>query len=189
MKYVPNIAVIDSGTSYFYLPQDLFREIQQKYFKDCVYYQGIPVCSCSQTIKWPYISFIFTEVKVFIDPEDYIAEVIPGMCTYLFGSIDGFNQILLGDIFFRNYIVTFDKKNQRIGFSGDLHLPPDKGFSHEIMVGLGWTLMTLAAALAGFGVFILLRIDETISQFADREGLFFPDIELSESLLSRQRSP
>ena len=47
MKYVPNLAVIDSGTSYFYLPQDLFREIQQKYFKDCVYYQGIPVCSCS----------------------------------------------------------------------------------------------------------------------------------------------
>ena len=98
------------------------------------------------------------------------------MCTYLFGSISGFGQILLGDIFFRNYVITFDKDNRRIGFSGDVAPSPDKGFTHEIMVGLGWTLLTLAAALAVFGIVILLCMDEAISQFADREGVFFPDI-------------
>ena len=63
--------------------------------------------------------FSFTELTVFIDPEDYTAKVGSGFCTYLFGSINGFSQILLGDIFFRNYVVTFDKENKRLGFSGE----------------------------------------------------------------------
>ena len=47
MVNFPTLAVIDSGTSYFYLSQDLFNEIQQKYFSSCVEVQGIPVCPCS----------------------------------------------------------------------------------------------------------------------------------------------
>ena len=31
----PNIAVIDSGTSYFYLSETLFNSIKQKYFRNC----------------------------------------------------------------------------------------------------------------------------------------------------------
>lgn len=43
-----NIALIDSGTSYFYLNSQLFKAIQSKYFTTCTNNtQGIPICNCA----------------------------------------------------------------------------------------------------------------------------------------------
>ena len=41
--------------------------------------------------------------------------------------------MLLGDIFFRNYIITFDKLNNQVGFAGDSIIPIDSAnFSQTV---------------------------------------------------------
>ena len=114
-----SLAIIDSGTSYFYLNSQLFEHIKSTFFSDCITnVQNVPVCSCNSAANWPTFAFNFTNVEVYIEPEDYTFNGGNNLCTYLFGTISGFDQILLGDIFFRNYIVTFDKTTSQIGFAG-----------------------------------------------------------------------
>ena len=63
-----------------------------------------------------------------------------GLCTYNFGSIGGISELLLGDIFFRNYIITFDKLNNQVGFAGNSILPISSSFTQTDEI-LGWVLM------------------------------------------------
>jgi len=63
----------------------------------------------------------------------------------LFGVLDTVPNILLGDIFFRNYVITFDKLNQQIGFSGKIN------FLQNIQLGggdiAGYALLGIAGLL------------------------------------------
>lgn len=54
-----NIAIIDSGTSYFYLNQQLFNNIINNFFQGCDNSLSTPECRCSDTTNWPIFSFIF----------------------------------------------------------------------------------------------------------------------------------
>ena len=45
--YSVNVAVIDSGTSFFYVNADLFNQIQPRFFSNCDNTQQTPVCYCS----------------------------------------------------------------------------------------------------------------------------------------------
>jgi hypothetical protein len=62
---------------------------------------------------------MFVGIITKIYPKNYTDNVTnPGYCTLLFDTLGDVDNILLGDIFFRNYIITFDKGNQQIGFYG-----------------------------------------------------------------------
>jgi hypothetical protein len=82
-------AVIDSGTSYFYLNPTLFNSVVNQFFSDCIQISGVPTCSCSNTNNWPTFEFSFEGVQVSIEASQYTQNISSGICTYLFGSISG----------------------------------------------------------------------------------------------------
>jgi hypothetical protein len=65
---------------------------------------------------------MFNGIQVTIQQNEYMGLTETGQCTYQFGTISSVSELLLGDIFFRNYVITFDKRNKRIGFAGNLDL-------------------------------------------------------------------
>ena len=62
-----NLAVIDSGTSYFYLNTQLFNSIVSTFFSQCITVNNVPICDCDIS-NWPTFAINFTNVEVFIDP-------------------------------------------------------------------------------------------------------------------------
>jgi hypothetical protein len=64
---------------------------------------------------------MFEGIEVYIDQYSYMSQVSASQCTYLFGVLSTVQNILLGDIFFRQYVITFDKLNQQIGFYGNIN--------------------------------------------------------------------
>ena len=57
-----DLAVIDSGTSYFYLNPYLYGNVTEKFFSNCQTVQNIPVCTCSSTANWPTFAFTFRNI-------------------------------------------------------------------------------------------------------------------------------
>jgi len=70
-----NVAVIDSGTSYFYLNTELFNEIISQFFQKCDNYLKVPICLCKDTVNWPAFSFLFDGIEVYIQPNQYIGNI------------------------------------------------------------------------------------------------------------------
>lgn len=67
-SYAANVAVIDSGTSYFYVNQELYSNILSNFFSSCNIFSTIVICSCSSVSNWPEFAFTFNGVQVFIKP-------------------------------------------------------------------------------------------------------------------------
>ena len=61
-SYSSDIAVIDSGTSYFYVNYGLYSQIIGNFFYNCQIIQGTPICPCISTSKWPDFTFTFNGV-------------------------------------------------------------------------------------------------------------------------------
>ncbi len=61
-----NVAVIDSGTSFFYLNADLFNNVVNNFFQSCDNSLPTPECPCSSTNNWPKFSFLFEGISVYI---------------------------------------------------------------------------------------------------------------------------
>lgn len=142
-----NTAIIDSGTSYFYVNQQLFENIINNFFQDCNNNADTPECPCSSTKNWPTFSFLFEGIQTYIYPQQYIGQTLTG-CTYNFGTLSTVSQILLGDIFFSGYIITFDKPQSKIGFKGDLTLI-DNVFSNNSII---WGYISMG--IIGFCILI-----------------------------------
>jgi hypothetical protein len=61
---------------------------------------------------------LFPGVQVQIDIKDYVVMLNQGICQVYINTISTEStKVLLGDTFFRNNVVTFDKNNARVGFS------------------------------------------------------------------------
>lgn len=61
----------------------------------------------------PTFTFYYQGIKTYLYPQNYTLN-----CLALMGAMSGLSGILLGDVFIRNYIVTFDKSNSQLGFKG-----------------------------------------------------------------------
>lgn len=114
-----SVAIIDSGTSYFYLNSKLYNSIISNFFSNCNLTANPPLCPCQE--EYPTFGFMFQGIEVYIEPSQYMSKY-NSRCTYLFNTMSTVSSILLGDIFFRNYIITFDKLNKRLGFVGNIGL-------------------------------------------------------------------
>jgi hypothetical protein len=132
-SFAANIAIIDSGTSLFYLNQALFNNIVTQFFQQCNNALSTPECPCS--INWPTLAFMFTGIETYIYPSQYVESLTNSICTYNFGTLGTVQQILLGDTFFRGYIITFDKINSQIGFKGDLGVVKNVFPSASVLYG------------------------------------------------------
>ena len=71
--YAAQIAVIDSGTTLFYLNPNLYTQIKNTYLtEDCRLLDQTFLCDCKIQSKLPKLIFIFKGVEVYIYPEDYV---------------------------------------------------------------------------------------------------------------------
>lgn len=53
-------AVLDSGTSYFYLNSELYGAVTSAFFSACAFpSEGSPVCSCEGASSWPTFALMF----------------------------------------------------------------------------------------------------------------------------------
>lgn len=118
-RYAAKVAIIDSGTSYFYLNQNLFNKIISSYFSDCNNNLSPAQCPCSSVARWPTFTFMFEGIETYIQPNQYTTNNTQS-CTYNFGTLQTVSEVLLGDIFFQGYTITFNKLTSTIGFSGNL---------------------------------------------------------------------
>ncbi len=64
-------------------------------------------------------------------------------------------------MFFRNYIITFDKPKKRIGFSGSKIQPIQKSFS-SLMVVSSYILLAIIVGVLLFGSFVVCSIGNYI---------------------------
>lgn len=58
-------------------------------------------------------------MKFELTPQMYLQKMfLSNNCYVLFDGIDAVPFMILGDIFMRNYITIFDKKNNAVGIQG-----------------------------------------------------------------------
>jgi hypothetical protein len=101
-------------------------------------------------------------VVVYIEPSQYTASLnlLGTVCTYNFGTLSSVGSILLlGDIFFQGYIITFDKPNSRVGFKGNLGQVQNVFLGGSVMFGYIWMGVIGLAILIGLFGFCLLDKD------------------------------
>ncbi|CAB4266252.1 unnamed protein product [Prunus armeniaca] len=125
--------VLDSGTTYAYLPKDAFHA-----FKDAVKrkvnflkqihgpdpnYQDICFSGAGRDVTqlskvFPQVDMVFTKGQKFsLSPENYLfphTKVSGAYCLGIFENGD--STTLLGGIVTRNTLVTYDRANDKIGF-------------------------------------------------------------------------
>ncbi|XP_073102029.1 aspartic proteinase 36 isoform X3 [Elaeis guineensis] len=125
--------ILDSGTTYAYLPEDAFKA-----FKDAimskVHLKQIPgpdpkykdICFSDAGSDASHLSKIFPEVdmifgngqKLSLSPENYLFRHSKVRGAYCLGFFHNGQDAttLLGGIVVRNTLVTYDRQNQRVGF-------------------------------------------------------------------------
>ncbi|KAK4349230.1 hypothetical protein RND71_031985 [Anisodus tanguticus] len=126
--------VLDSGTTYAYLPEDAFvafksavmkelhslREIEgpDPNYKDiCFSGAGSDISQLSKS--FPPVDMVFSnEKKLSLTPENYLFRHSKVHGAYCFGIFQNGKDptTLLGGIVVRNTLVTYDRENERIGF-------------------------------------------------------------------------
>jgi len=104
---------------------------------------------------------------VSINSTQYAYNITTDTCTYLFGSIPGFEEILLGDIFFRGYIVTFDKINSQIGF-GPQRAPPSAINITDTQKSLSYAIMGVAGGIFLFSILVAIKIPQELFDLKDK---------------------
>lgn len=68
----------------------------------------------------PVLKFLFPGVQVQLPSSSYVTKISNGNCEVYLNSLSDESSILLmGDTLFQRYVITFDKNNGRVGFSGD----------------------------------------------------------------------
>ncbi|XP_042452749.1 aspartic proteinase nepenthesin-2-like [Zingiber officinale] len=126
--------VLDSGTTYAYLPEEAFIAFQDAILSKLQSLKQIPgpdpnykdICFSGAGSDVSQLSNIFPKVdmvfgngeKLTLSPENYLfrhSKVSGGYCLGVFQN--GRDQTtLLGGIVVRNTLVTYDRQNERIGF-------------------------------------------------------------------------
>jgi hypothetical protein len=65
---------------------------------------------------------MFLGAEVYVPGNAYQIQADNGYCMVGLETLSTVSEIILGDIFFRGYTITFDMANQRIGFYGNFKL-------------------------------------------------------------------
>uniref|UniRef100_A0A7N0SXK8 Peptidase A1 domain-containing protein n=1 Tax=Kalanchoe fedtschenkoi TaxID=63787 RepID=A0A7N0SXK8_KALFE len=126
--------VLDSGTTYAYLPEDAFIAFKNAIMKErpnlkqingpdsnfndiCFSGAGSNVSELSKT--FPEVSLVFGNgQKVLLSPENYLFRHTKVRGAYCLGIFQNGNDptTLLGGIVVRNTLVTYDRESEKIGF-------------------------------------------------------------------------
>ncbi|KAM3143457.1 hypothetical protein pb186bvf_004518 [Paramecium bursaria] len=143
-------ALVDSGTSVIYLDLQSYTKAIGLLKNVCqdLSARGY-ICPCNPTENqkkfYPNITIFIEEGLIFEIPYQYYLNKISyqDMCSLgLSGNALPF--MILGDVFMRNFIVTYDKENNKIGFTNTKQLNLIDSNSYEISVKIGWVSLIFA---------------------------------------------
>ena len=113
---------IDSSISLIYLNQNFYNALIEQFFSypecfDNVNTSNFRTCYCNRT--WPMFLFTFGNgVSVNLSSPYYVfnSPLGNGYCFMTIAGQNFSNIIALGTFFFKGYIISFDRINNRIGF-------------------------------------------------------------------------
>lgn len=111
--------VIDSGTSLIVGNKNIVQPLIDKI--------GKVDQTCANNSHLPDISFSFDGIEYVLTYKDYVVEVHSFLGSGCLLGIqaasfpEGFNYLIIGDVFMRPYYSHFDKVNNRVGFAKALH--------------------------------------------------------------------
>ena len=120
-SYAENTAVIDSGTSLFYLNPTLYNQFVQQYLQSCKNTSNSYfLCNCKSN-PMPTLKFMFPGVQVTLPSSSYEIPVgFNGNCQVYINTLSTTSTILLlGDTLFHTNIITFNKNEGTVGFCGN----------------------------------------------------------------------
>lgn len=109
-------AVLDSGTSFTYLPDEAYQTIAKKLdIKSDDLFFGMTTVDCNKDIS---LDFKFNGVTITAHKNQLILPNAFGMCLFgIQSSIQSQNITLFGDTFLRNAYVTYDLEDSQIGIA------------------------------------------------------------------------
>eukprot|EP00756_Hemistasia_phaeocysticola_P060161 Hpha_TRINITY_DN3786_c0_g1::TRINITY_DN3786_c0_g1_i2::g.23782::m.23782 len=179
------ITVVDSGTSFLILPNQVVEAIVEELQKERCHIPGFCGKRSVFTDGWmwdtdfqqhksrlPNIHFSLDGVRIAITPEEYMVsqtvQVSGKTHTYRAFGIQGWDGgvSILGDVVMRRFAVHFDPQTGIVSFNGSL---VEKSQPHTCSVSpptyVWWEapgLLFVAAAGAGAGVFVLYVLAELL---------------------------
>ncbi|KRX07541.1 Aspartic peptidase domain [Pseudocohnilembus persalinus] len=118
-------ALVDSGTSLIVFSYNmLVKVVREIYYEAGINFRSDLTFQCADIEKLPDLYFYTQQYRFILTPEDYTYDnLYKDGKTCLIGMqyLDGLGEggmpdLILGDVFMRNYVVTFDKQNQSMGF-------------------------------------------------------------------------
>lgn len=126
---IPSITIVDSGTTFIYVPSDLYDEmtsiLYNNYSMDPTFFVGsngqIP-CWTGSYLSLPDITLTFPasgggSFPLTLTPSMYMVACDAGGHAFAFGPSPGISMVILGDAFMMNFNVIFDRANSQVGFA------------------------------------------------------------------------
>jgi len=115
-------AVIDTGSSFIYGPSEAVQAIQSELLSNhgCEYELESGLVKCEKNPKdhsYPILEFVINGKSYILEPLDYFYEDSWSGSFYL--PMSGYEEEswLLGDVFIRNFYITFDMDGLRVGLA------------------------------------------------------------------------
>lgn len=115
-NYASKTLLIDSGTTITSLNTEFYKQLILTSFRDCEtndLIEGLGLL-CPLEMLLPKIEIKIGENIVYLDPKYYSKNAGNMVQVFLVPS----PNMILGSSFFKNYAITFDKRNSKIGFYG-----------------------------------------------------------------------
>ncbi|AOW03152.1 aspartic peptidase domain-containing protein [Yarrowia lipolytica] len=111
----PGYTVLDSGTSFSYIPETVYNTIAKKHNLGDVTFFGLPSIDCKANVS---LDFEFDGVTIHAQREQLIIDPGIGFCFFgVLPSTYSQNITLFGDTFLRNAYVVYDLEDLQIGIA------------------------------------------------------------------------
>lgn len=109
------VAVLDSGTSFTYIPDEAYKTIKKKLNIGDNTFFGLPVVDCNKELS---LDFNFNGVTITAPKEQLLIPSGFGDCIFgIQSSLQSDNITIFGDTFLRNAYVAYDLEDSQIGLA------------------------------------------------------------------------
>jgi len=147
--------VVDSGTSLLIVNTRAYNNLVKKIIATGATVGqvsgGLGVYCKDSYPGFPVIKISSGDIGFELEAKDYLINIESNICLLAVQGMDRLPFTLLGDVFMRKYFVTYDKRNNKMGFSGDLKAPSKKPIDWVYLVLI---IVSGLAILIGLAFFI-----------------------------------